>query len=122
MVIKRFLSAGIIVLLLLGVLLPNSEASEKISSESVKFQRTGWEVDGKGANVFVGNLQNLSGKEIEFIGLRCGFFDAGGVQLEHGIVILRDILKDGYAKFEFYPPAPAGTVTATITEVDVYAK
>jgi hypothetical protein len=97
-------------------------ASEKVSPDSITFQGTGWERDAKGANVFIGTLQNISGRDMEFIGLRCAFFDANGVQLDHGVVTIRDVGKEERVKFKFYPSAPSGTVTATIIEVDVYAK
>ncbi len=119
---KRYLYLFLAVSLMLNAVLGICSASERISSDLIKFQRTGWNFDSKGANVFVGTLKNISGKDVEFIGLRCGFYDANGVQLDHGVVILRDVLKDEYASFEFYPSAPAGTVTATITDVDVYIK
>jgi len=119
---KRYLYLFLAALFMLNAALGICSASERISSDSIKFQRTGWNFDSKGANVFVGTLKNVSGKDIEFIGLRCGFYDAKGVQLDHGVVILRDVLKDEYAAFEFYPSAPDGTVTATITSVDVYIK
>lgn len=120
--LKRYLFLFLAALFMLNATLTVCGASERMSSDSIKFQRTGWEVNDKGANLFVGTLQNVSGKDIEFIGLRCAFYDANNVQLDHGVVILRDVLKEGYAKFEFYPSAPVGTVTATITNVDVYAK
>jgi hypothetical protein len=113
-------------LFIVALLMLNSAAicgaSEKVSPDSIKFQGTGWETDAKGANVFIGTLQNISGRDIEFIGLRCVFFDVNGVQLDHGVVNVRDVAKEGVVKFKFYPSAPSGTVTATITEVDVYAK
>lgn len=97
------------------------EASEKLSPDLIRFLGTAWETD-KASNVFIGTLQNFSGRDIEFIGLRCTFLDAKGVQLDHGVVNVRDVVKDGIVKFKFYPSAPAGTATATIIEVDVYAK
>lgn len=97
-------------------------ASEKISPDLIKFQGTGWEYDAKGATIFIGTLQNISGKDIEFIGLRCTFYDDKGIPLDHGVVEVRDIGKDGVAKFKFYPSSPVGTASANITEVDVYAK
>ena len=122
MIIKKLLSLFIAVFLLVNATVAICGASEKISPDLIKFQGTGWEADAKGANIFIGTLQNIAGRDIEFIGLRCTFFDMKGVPLDHGVVEVRDVSKDGIAKFKFYPSAPLGTVTATITEVDVYAK
>jgi hypothetical protein len=122
MKIKKNLNLFIVSLFILNLTAVICTASEKISPDLVKFQGTGWETDDKDANIFMGTLHNISGRDIEFIGLRCAFFDAKGVQVDHGVVEVRDVAKDGIAKFKFYPPAPFGTVTATITEVDVYAK
>jgi len=97
-------------------------AAEKISPDLIKFQGTSWEADSKQGNIFIGTLQNISGKDLEFIGLRCAFYDANQAQLDHGVATVRDIGKNGVSNFKFYPPAPLGTVTATIIEVDVYAK
>lgn len=97
-------------------------ASEKISPDLIRFQGTSWEYDAKGPLIFIGTLQNIAGKDIEFIGLRCTFYDVKGMPIDHGVVEVRDIEKNGVAKFKFYPSAPIGTVTANITEVDVYAK
>lgn len=122
MKIKKWIFLLIIAVLLLNAAVAICGASEKISPDSVKFQAIGWETDDKGANVFIGTLRNISGRDIEFIGLRCAFFDTKGVELDHGVVTIRDIVKNGVDAFKFYPSAPAGTVTATIIEVDVYAK
>lgn len=122
MKIKKWIFLLIIAVLLLNAAVAICGASEKISPDSVKFQAIGWETDDKGANVFIGTLRNISGRDIEFIGLRCAFFDTKGVELDHGVVTIRDIVKNGVDAFKFYPSAPVGTVTATITEVDVYAK
>jgi hypothetical protein len=122
MKIKRWLHLFIVALFMLNATVAICVASEKISPDLIKFQGTGWETDAKGTNVFIGTLQNISGRDLEFIGLRCAFYDVKGVQLDHGVVEVRDVAKDGIAKFKFYPSAPFGTVTATITEVDVYAK
>lgn len=97
-------------------------ASKKISPDLIRFQGTSWEYDAKGPLIFIGTLQNIAGKDIEFIGLRCTFYDVKGMPIDHGVVEVRDIEKNGVAKFKFYPSAPIGTVTANITEVDVYAK
>jgi len=120
--IKRWSYLFIGALLILNAIIAICGASEKISSDLIKFQGTGWETDTNEKNIFIGTLQNISGRDIEFIGLRCAFFDIKGVQLDHGVVEVRSLAKDGIAKFKFYPSAPLGTVTATITEVDVYAK
>jgi len=122
MTIKKWIYLVLTALFLHNAAISLCDASEKISADLIKFQGTGWEADAKGVNIFIGTLQNVSGKEIEFIGLRCAFFDANRLQLDHGVVNVRDIPKDGFSTFKFYPSAPAGTVTATITEVDVYAK
>jgi hypothetical protein len=122
MKIKKWIFRLGVAVLLLNAAVAICGASEKMSPDSIKFQAIGWETDAKGANVFIGTLRNISGKDIEFIGLRCGFFDTKGVELDHGVVTIRDIAKDGVDAFKFYPSAPAGTVTATITEVDIYAK
>jgi|GEM_PF-1968829 len=121
MKLKKWLYLCLTTLFILN-LAPFCSASEKISPDLIKFQGTNWEYDGKGALIFTGSLQNIAGKDIEFIGLRCTFYDVKGMQLDHGVVEVRDIEKNGVAKFKFYPPAPIGTVTANITEVDVYAK
>jgi len=122
MKIKKWLYLFFTAVLVLTITGAICSASEKISPDLIKFQGTGWEADAKGSNVFIGTLQNLSGKDLEFIGLRCSFYDINRVQLDHGVVNVRDVAKDGFAKFKFYPSAPSGTVTATISEVDVYAK
>lgn len=122
MKIRKWCYRFLTTLFLLNIAILSCSASDKISSDLIKFQGTGWEVDAKGANVFIGTLQNISGKDLEFIGLRCSFYDANRVQLDHGVVNVRDIAKDGFSTFKFYPSAPTGTVTATVTEVDVYAK
>ena len=49
------------------------EASEKLSPDLIRFLGTAWEPDVKESNVFIGSLQNVSGRDIEFIGLRCAF-------------------------------------------------
>jgi hypothetical protein len=122
MKIKKWIFRLIVAVFILNVAVTISGASEKMSPDGIKFQGTGWESDANGANVFIGTLQNISGKDIEFIGLRCAFFNTKGVELDHGVVNVRDVVKDGVAAFKFYPSAPSGTVIATITEVDVYAK
>lgn len=122
MKIKKWLYLFIAALFMLNIAVAICGASEKISPDMIKFQGMGWEMDAKGANVFIGTLQNIAGKDIEFIGLRCAFYDVKGVELNHGVVNIHDVAKDGVAKFKFYPSAPSGTVTASITEVDVYAK
>lgn len=122
MKLKKWLYLFLTVMLILNIPGALCDASEKVSSDLIKFQGTAWESDAKGANVFIGTLQNLAGKNIEFIGLRCAFYDVNRVELDHGVVIIRDVAKDGVTTFKFYPSAPVGTVTATITEVDVYAK
>lgn len=119
---KKWLYLFLTALLLQNLTTPLCSAAEKISADLIKFQGTGWEADAKGANIFIGTLQNISGKDLEFIGLRCTFYDVNRVQLDHGVVNVRDIAKDAFSTFKFYPVAPMGTVTATITEVDVYAK
>ena len=118
---KKWLYLFLTAIFLLN-LAPFCSASEKISPDLIKFQGTSWEYDAKGAIIFIGSLQNISGKDIEFIGLRCSFYDIKGMQLDHGVVEVRDIEKNGVSNFKFYPSAPIGTVTANITEVDVYAK
>lgn len=122
MKIKKSFYIVLVVLLMLNLSIAICGASEKINPDLIKFQGTGWETDTKGVNIFIGTLQNASGRDVEFIGLRCAFIDGKGVELDHGLVIVRDVAKNELAKFKFYPPAPAGTVTATITEVDAYAK
>lgn len=122
MKIEKWFSLCLTALLLVTATPLICHAGEKISPDLVKFQGTGWEADSKLGNIFIGSLQNLSGKDIEFIGLRCSFYDVKGVELDHGVVSIRDIGKNGVVNFKFYPPAPPGTVTATIIEVDVYTK
>lgn len=122
MKITKWLHLVLVVLLVLNGMIVICGASEKMSPDAVKFQGTGWEEGDKGTIHFVGTLQNISGRDIEFIGLRCAFFDVKGVELDHGVVTIREVRNDGVARFKFYPSAPSGTVTATIMEVDVYAK
>lgn len=122
MKIQKWFYLCLTILLILNTTALICDASEKISPDSIKFQGTGWEADPKEGNIFIGSLQNVSGKDIEFIGLRCSFYDVKGVELDHGVISVRDIGKNGVINFKFYPPAPPETVTATIIEVDVYAK
>jgi len=120
--IKKWLYLFLTAMLLLNVPGVHCDAAEKISSDLIKFQGTSWESDAKGAHVFIGTLQNLSGKDVDFISLRCSFYDVNRAELDHGVLIVRDVAKEATTTFKFYPSAPLGTVTATITEVDVYAK